>query len=114
MSSSAGLASAGKFMEQDASVFSNTMDLNYMGTVNALKAALPGMVQRGEGHIVLVASVMAVIGVYHTSSSSRNTCGIQCCMVIRNPRKLLTPHAVVMQASQAMHPTRHQSGRCAA
>jgi short-subunit dehydrogenase len=49
-------------MEQDVSVFSDTMQLNYMGTVNVLKAALPGLVQRGEGHIVLVASVMAVIG----------------------------------------------------
>lgn len=55
-------ASAGKFLEQDAQVFHDTMQLNYMGTVNVLKAALPGMVQRGEGHIVVVASVMAIIG----------------------------------------------------
>jgi short-subunit dehydrogenase len=59
---SAGSSTPGRFMEQDVSVFSDTMQLNYMGTVNVLKAALPGLVQRGEGHVVLVASVMAVIG----------------------------------------------------
>ena len=51
-------------MEQDVSVFSDMMQLNYMGTVHVLKAALPGLVQRGEGHVVLVASVMAVIGAH--------------------------------------------------
>jgi 3-dehydrosphinganine reductase len=53
-------------MEQDVSVFSDMMQLNYMGTVHVLKAALPGLVQRGEGHVVLVASVMAVIGAHQT------------------------------------------------
>jgi 3-dehydrosphinganine reductase len=64
-------ASAGRFLEQDASVFSDTMQLNYMGTVNVLKAALPGMVRRGEGHIVVVASVMAIIGVHDATLIKR-------------------------------------------
>lgn len=38
------------------------MDLNYMGVVNVLKAALPGMTARGQGHVVVVSSVMAIIG----------------------------------------------------
>ncbi len=43
-------------------MFRRTMDLNYMGTVHAVKAALPHMVERGAGHIVLVASAAAVCG----------------------------------------------------
>mmetsp|Transcript_3625 Transcript_3625/g.10504 ORF Transcript_3625/g.10504 Transcript_3625/m.10504 type:complete len:325 (-) Transcript_3625:661-1635(-) len=58
----AGSATPGKFLQQEASVFSRTMDLNYMGVVNVLKAALPGMTARGQGHVVVVSSVMAIIG----------------------------------------------------
>ena len=54
--------SAGKFLQQDVSVFAGTMEVNYMGTVKVLKAALPGMVARGRGLVVVVSSVMAIIG----------------------------------------------------
>lgn len=37
--------------------FRQQMDINYMGQVNALAALLPGMEERGNGHIVLMASV---------------------------------------------------------
>ncbi len=53
---------AGKFLQQDVEVFSSTMALNYMGVVNVLKAALPGLVARRRGHVVVVSSVMAIIG----------------------------------------------------
>ena len=43
-------------------VFRSTMDVNYFGVVNTLKAAVPRMVERGEGQVVIVASVMAIIG----------------------------------------------------
>ena len=33
-----------------------------MGTVNVLKAVIPGMVTRQQGHIVVISSVMAIIG----------------------------------------------------
>lgn len=59
---SAGSSTPGKFLQQDVSVFSGTMNLNYMGTVHALKAALPLMVQQQQGHIVVISSVMAIIG----------------------------------------------------
>ena len=38
------------------------MQLNYFGTLHALKAVLPGMVQEGSGHVVILTSVCAVIG----------------------------------------------------
>ena len=38
------------------------MDLNYLGTVHAVKAVLPDMIAAGAGHLVLVASAAAVCG----------------------------------------------------
>lgn len=42
--------------------YSDMMDVNYMGTVRCTKAVLPHMLERGEGHIVNVASIAAKIG----------------------------------------------------
>jgi len=38
------------------------MDVNYFGVLNTIKAAVPRMVERGEGSVIIVASVMAIIG----------------------------------------------------
>jgi NAD(P)-dependent dehydrogenase (short-subunit alcohol dehydrogenase family) len=46
----------------DLSVFEETMALNYMGTVNTCKAALPGMVERKQGQVVFVCSVAGIVG----------------------------------------------------
>lgn len=35
-----------------------------MGTINAVSAVLPGMLDRGAGHIVLISSVVGLIGVF--------------------------------------------------
>ncbi len=43
-------------------MFRRTMDLNYFGTVNAVRAVLPRMAERRAGHLVLVASAAAVCG----------------------------------------------------
>ena len=52
----------GRLLEQDVAVFRSTTDVNYFGVVNTVKAAVPRMVERGEGQVVIVASVMAIIG----------------------------------------------------
>ena len=49
------------------------MDLNYLGTVHAVKAVLPDMVAAGAGHLVLVASAAAVCGAL-TSSPCKLAC----------------------------------------
>lgn len=61
---SAGVTQPGKFAEMDLSVFRSMMDINYFGTVHTIKAALPGMAQRGSGHIVNFASLAGMFGVY--------------------------------------------------
>lgn len=46
----------------DPDTFRRAMDVNYMGTVNALAALVPRMVARGRGHIAIVASVAGYRG----------------------------------------------------
>lgn len=58
----AGAAHPGYFHEQDLSVFEHTMRLNYLGTVATIKGLYGRMVGRGSGHIVIVASALALMG----------------------------------------------------
>ena len=52
----AGLAHPGYVQELPVEVFHAMMDLDYFGTVNMVKALLPGMLERGSGHIVNISS----------------------------------------------------------
>ncbi len=49
------------------------MQLNYMGAVNVLKAVLPLMVQRKQGHVVVVGSIMSVIGAFWDAPCGRRS-----------------------------------------
>lgn len=53
---SAGLSQPGYFLEQDASVFQHQMNVNYMGSVHAVKAVLPSMIERNKGMLTFVSS----------------------------------------------------------
>ena len=57
----AGASYPGYFLEQGVGTFARTMELNYMGTVHALKACAPYMVARRAGHLTVVASAAAVV-----------------------------------------------------
>ena len=46
----------------DPALFAQHMAVNYQGVVNALAAIVPAMVARGQGHIVIVASVAGWVG----------------------------------------------------
>ena len=56
--SNAGIMPLGRFLEGDPVVFDRTIDVNLRGTINALSLALPGMIDRGRGRVVVVASLM--------------------------------------------------------
>ncbi len=60
---------AGRILEQDMDIFDKTLAVNYCGVVHTVKAAVPGMVARREGQVVIIASVMAIIGVPPSQSS---------------------------------------------
>jgi short-subunit dehydrogenase len=58
----AGIGAYGAFADEEVDTFERLMRVNYLGTVYAMKAVLPGMLARGRGHIVNVASIAGRIG----------------------------------------------------
>ncbi len=54
--------SPGLFLEQPPEVFERQMRVNYLGTVHTIQAALPGMLRRRAGRVVLVTSGLAIVG----------------------------------------------------
>jgi 3-dehydrosphinganine reductase len=65
---SAGLAEPGYFSELNLDVFRRQMDVNYFGTLHALRAVVPAMVARRSGHVVLVSSDVGFMGVFGYSA----------------------------------------------
>lgn len=53
---SAGITEPGLVHEIPVETFREMMEINYLGTVHATKAVLPGMLQRGSGDIVNISS----------------------------------------------------------
>jgi 3-dehydrosphinganine reductase len=58
----AGGATPGLLGELDEGVFRAQMELNYFGTLHAVLAVLPAMVERSGGRIVVVSSTLGVTG----------------------------------------------------
>ena len=58
----AGIGAFGAVADTDVETFERLMRVNYLGTVYATKAVLPGLIERGRGHIVNVASIAGRIG----------------------------------------------------
>jgi NADP-dependent 3-hydroxy acid dehydrogenase YdfG len=56
--SNAGIMPLGRFLDGDPHVFDRTIDVNLRGSINALALAVPPMVERGRGRVVVVASLM--------------------------------------------------------
>jgi 3-dehydrosphinganine reductase len=59
----AGGALPGRFLEVPIEEFRAQMETNYLGAVHVARAALPGMVARGQGHLVFTSSTAGLIGV---------------------------------------------------
>ncbi|KAI8473401.1 MAG: hypothetical protein J3K34DRAFT_391865 [Monoraphidium minutum] len=58
----AGAAECGYFHASDSGAARAMMDLNYMGVVHVVRAVLPAMLRRNEGHLVAVASTLSLMG----------------------------------------------------
>jgi short-subunit dehydrogenase len=53
----AGIGHTGRVLETELDVFERLMAVNYLGTVATVKQVLPGMIDRGRGHVVIYASM---------------------------------------------------------
>jgi len=56
----AGVAHYGPWLELDERLERQMTDVNWVGTLHTVRAALPGMVQRRRGHVVVVSSGAAL------------------------------------------------------
>lgn len=61
---SAGFAQPGYFHEQELRIFHDTMNVNYFGTLNVIRAVLPGMQARRSGLIVNICSESGFLGMF--------------------------------------------------
>jgi NADP-dependent 3-hydroxy acid dehydrogenase YdfG len=52
----AGIMPIGPFVEETEATARRILDINVHGVINGMKAALPGMMARGHGHIINIAS----------------------------------------------------------
>ena len=59
----AGTVTAARFCDMTAAQIEQQMTVNYLGTVNAVRAVLPGMIRRSRGRVVLVSSTAALLGI---------------------------------------------------
>jgi 3-hydroxybutyrate dehydrogenase len=66
----AGVAESAPFTKSDAALFQRMMDVNLMGVVYSVQAALPSMKQRPYGRIVAVASTAGLKGYAYVSAYS--------------------------------------------
>ena len=64
VAAAADTAHPGYFEQLDDSVFRDQMEADYFGTLHTVRAVVPSMIERKRGHLVLVGSVAALIGVF--------------------------------------------------
>lgn len=57
----AGIMPAGRFVEESDAVTDSIVDVNLNGVLRGTKSVLPGMLERGSGHIVNVASYLGEV-----------------------------------------------------
>ncbi len=65
---SAGLARPGHFLELSDDVFRQMIEVDYFGTLHAVCAVAPGMVERGHGSVVAVSSAAGLLGIFGYSA----------------------------------------------
>jgi 3-hydroxybutyrate dehydrogenase len=66
----AGAAESAPFGKSDAALFRRMMDVNFMGVVHSVQAALPAMKDRPYGRIVAIASTAGLKGYAYVSAYS--------------------------------------------
>ncbi len=60
----AGIAHPGYFEKLDDEIFRRTMEVDYFGTLHALRAVVPSMMQRRSGSAVGISSAAGLVGIF--------------------------------------------------
>jgi 3-dehydrosphinganine reductase len=60
----AGIAHPGYFEQLDDDVFRRTMEVDYFGTLHALRAVVPSMIERRQGSVTGISSAAGLVGIF--------------------------------------------------
>lgn len=90
----AGSAHPGYFVQLDDAVFRQQMEVDYFGTLHAVRAVVPAMIGRGRGHLVLVSSTAGLIGVFGYSAYAPAKFAVRGLAETLRPE--LAPHGIVV------------------
>ena len=91
---SAGEARPGHFTVLDDEIFRAQMEVGYFGTLHAARAVVPSMIERGRGHLVFVASTVALVGIYGYSAYAPAKYAVRGLAETLRPE--LKPHGIVV------------------
>jgi 3-dehydrosphinganine reductase len=91
---SAGSAHPGYFDQLDDAVFREQMEVDYFGTLYAVRAVAPSMIERGRGHIVTISSTAGLIGVFGYSAYAPAKFAVR--GLAETLRSELGPHGIVV------------------
>ena len=89
---SAGISRPGYFLEMPEGSFEHHMAVNYFGTLYAIRAVAPSMIERSSGSIVAISSAAGLLGVFGYSAYGSTKYAVRgLCDVLRTE---LTPHGI--------------------
>jgi 3-dehydrosphinganine reductase len=90
----AGTAHPGYFEQLDDAVFRDQMDVDYFGTLHAVRAVVPSMIERGRGHLVAISSTAGLIGVFGYAAYAPAKYAVRGLAETLRPE--LAPHGIVV------------------
>jgi len=90
----AGSSHPGYFEQLDESVFRDQMEVDYFGTLHAIRAVVPSMIERGRGHVVTISSTAGIIGVFGYSAYAPAKFAVR--GLTETLRAELAPHEIVV------------------
>jgi 3-dehydrosphinganine reductase len=91
---SAGASHPGYFEHLDDAVFRDQMEVDYFGTLSAVRAVTPSMIERGRGHLVTISSTAGLIGVFGYSAYGPAKFAVR--GLAETLRAELAPHGIVV------------------
>ena len=89
---SAGISKPGYVQDLELGDFRAQMEVNYFGTLHAVRAVLPGMLEAGDGTISCISSAAGLLGVFGYAAYGPSKFAVRgLCAVLRQELK---PHGV--------------------